>query len=134
MPPFEYEMQTEGQKIRFEDRQKRFEEYERESWEKCNKYKLREICTSMMESRWRDLDTEQLGWINAVSARRLSGEEAYYWLTYARFTGSNMLMNIGPQADGSVHPDTEKGLIKLGELIEERGWPEVVHKVPEKPE
>ena len=69
-----------------------------------------------------------------MGARRLSGEEAYYWLTYARFTGSNMLMNIGPQADGSVHPDTEKGLIKLGEIIEERGWPEVVHKIPEKPE
>lgn len=134
MPPFEYEMQTDGQRARFESRMERFEKYEREDWEKCNKYKLREISTSMMESRWRDRDSEFLGWMNSVDARRLSGEEAWFWLTYARYTGSNLLMNIGPQADGSVHPDAEKGLIELGKLIEERGWPEVVHKVPEKPE
>ena len=134
MLPFDYEMQTEGQHTRFEDRKNRFEKYEKESWEKCGKYKLREVCTSMMESRWRDLDTEYLGWVNSVGARRLSGEEAWFWLTYARYTGSNLLMNIGPQADGSVHPETEKGLTDLGRLIEERGWPEVVHLIPEKPE
>ncbi len=133
MPPFEYEMQTEGQTLRFEDRLKRFEEYEKESWERCGKYKLREISTSMMESKWRDLGTEHLGWMNSEGARRLSGEEAFFWLTYARYTGSNLLMNIGPRADGSVHPDAEKGLIELGKLIEERGWPKVVHNIPEKP-
>jgi alpha-L-fucosidase len=134
MLPFEYEMQTEGQQLRLDSRMRRWEKDEKEGWEKCTKYKLREICTSMMGSKWRDWDTENLGWVNEVGARRLSGEEAYYWLTYSRYTGSNMLMNIGPRADGSVHPDTEKGLIELGQIIQERGWPEIVHEIPDRPE
>jgi hypothetical protein len=43
-------------------------------------------------------------------------------------------MSIGPRKDGSIHPDDEKGLTDLGKLIEERGWPEVVHKIPARPE
>ena len=133
MFPFDYKMQTEGQQARFDIRKKRWEEFEKESWEKSNKYKLREICNTMMEAKWRDRDTEHIGWINSVEAKRLSGEDAYFWLTYARYTGSNMLMSIGPQGDGSIHPETEKGLTELGEIIEERGWPEVVHAIPERP-
>ncbi len=41
-----------------------------------------------------------------------------------------MLMNIGPRSDGSIHPDTEKGIIELGRIIDERGWPKVVHEIP----
>lgn len=40
-------------------------------------------------------------------------------------------MNIGPRKDGSIHTDEEKGLIELGQIIEEKGWPEVVHEIPE---
>jgi alpha-L-fucosidase len=134
MFPFEYRMQTEGQQIRWKSRRERWEEKEKESWERCTKYKLREISNTMMEAKWRDWDTEQIGWMNSDSARRLSGEEAWFWLTYARYTGSNLLMSIGPRADGSVHPEAEKGLIELGQFIEERGWPEVVHEIPDRPE
>ena len=88
----------------------------------------------MMEAKWRDWDTDNIGWMDSENARRLSGEEAWFWLTYTRYTGSNLLMSIGPRRDGSIHPDAEKGLIELGKIIEERGWPPVVHEVPEKPE
>jgi alpha-L-fucosidase len=131
--PFEYKMPTEGQQLRWEIRKKRWEKEEKESWE-YTKYKLREVCNTMMEAKWRDGDTDQIGWMNSDKARRLSGEEAYFWLTYTRFTGSNLLMSIGPRKNGSIHPDAEKGLIELGKIIEERGWPPVVHEIPEKPE
>ena len=134
MLPFEYKMQTEGQQYRWEIRRKRWEAKEKESWEEYTKYKLREVCNTMMEAKWRDWDTEQIGWMNSEKARRLSGEEAWFWLTYTRFTGSNLLMSIGPRKDGSIHPDAEKGLIELGKIIEERGWPEVVHEIPDRPE
>jgi len=132
--PFDYKMPTEGQQLRWETRRKRWESEERESWEHCTKYKLREICNTMMEAKWRDWDTDQIGWMNSEKARRLSGEEAWFWLTYTRYTGSNLLMSIGPRNDGSIHPDAEKGLIELGQIIEERGWPELVHEIPERPE
>ncbi len=41
-----------------------------------------------------------------------------------------MLMNIGPRADGSIHPDDVKALTEVGKLIEQKGWPPVVHTVP----
>ena len=132
--PFEYKMPAEGQQLRWEIRRKRWEKEEKESWEAYTKYKLREVCNTMMEAKWRDWDTDQIGWMNSEKARRLSGEEAWFWLTYTRFTGSNLLMRIGPRRDGSIHPDAEKGLIELGQIIEERGWPELVHEIPERPE
>jgi alpha-L-fucosidase len=134
MFPFEYKMPAEGQQIRWESRRKRWELQEKESWEKCTKYKLREVCNTMMEAKWRDWNTEHPGWMNSEAARRLTGEEAYWWLTYARYTGSNLLMSIGPRNDGSIHPDAEKGLVELGQIIEERGWPPIVHKIPDRPE
>ncbi len=70
------------------------------------------------------------GWINDDGARHLTAEEVYDWLTYSRYTGSNLLMNIGPRADGSIHPDDIKALTEVGKLIEQRGWPPVVHAVP----
>ncbi len=137
MLPFEYKFQTEGQQIRFAKSREAWEKkHEKESWEKCSKYKLREICNTMMEAKWRDhpTTTECIGWVNEEGAKHLSGEDAWFWLTYSRYVGANMLMSIAPRADGSIHPDEEKGLIELGKIIDERGWPEVVHEIPERPE
>ena len=132
--PFEYKFQTEGQQLRWETRRKRWESEERESWGKGTKYMLREICNTMMDAKWRDWDTDCIGWMNSENAKRISGEDAWFWLTYTRYTGANLLMSIGPRKDGSIHPDAEKSLTDLGKLIEERGWPEVVHEIPERPE
>ena len=86
----------------------------------------------MQECMGRDGKHVKSGWINDESARHLTAEEVYYWLKYSRFTGSNMLMNIGPRGDGSIHPDDWKALTGVGELIRKKGWPELQNEVPRK--
>lgn len=54
MLPFKYEFQTEGQQHRWNINNRKWEEREKENWEKCGKYKLREICSTMMGAKWRD--------------------------------------------------------------------------------
>jgi alpha-L-fucosidase len=36
-----------------------------------------------------------------------------------------MLMNIGPRADGSIHPDDWNALVETGKLIRLKGWPKL---------
>ncbi|MCD6354303.1 MAG: hypothetical protein J7L95_02030 [Prolixibacteraceae bacterium] len=49
--------------------------------------------------------------------------------TYVRYTGSNMLLNIGIRGDGSIHPMDKKALTELGVMIEDKGWPKVKNEV-----
>jgi alpha-L-fucosidase len=128
--PFEYQMQTEGQEVRFKARRNRWETQEKHMWEECNQYKLREVCNTMQNAKWRDWDTECLGWITDQEAKYISGEDAYFWLSYSRYCGANLLMSIAPRADGSIHPEEEQGLIELARIIDSRGWPPVVHPIP----
>ncbi|VGO16886.1 hypothetical protein PDESU_05478 [Pontiella desulfatans] len=130
--PFDYKMQTEGQEVRFKARRKRWETQEQHVWEECNQFKLREVCNTMQNAKWRDWDTECLGWITDTEAKYISGEDAYFWLTYSRYCGANLLMSIAPRPDGSIHPEEEQGLVELTQLIDSKGWPPVVHPVPEK--
>jgi alpha-L-fucosidase len=130
--PFDYQMQTEGQEIRFQKRRERWETQEKQLWEGCNQYKLREVCNTMQKAKWRDWDTECLGWITDADAKYISGDDAYFWLTYSRYCGANLLMSIAPRADGSIHPEEEQGLIELAQIIDSKGWPPVVHPVPAK--
>ncbi|MCK4751663.1 MAG: alpha-L-fucosidase, partial [Bacteroidales bacterium] len=119
MLPFDYEFDTPGRQERYQIRVDRWFGKNRNDirWEQYNQYKLREVNTVMQECMGRDALHVPSGWINDERARHFSAEEVYYWLAYSRFTGSNMLMNIGPRADGSIHPDDMESLRGVGKII-----------------
>ena len=130
--PFDYEFDTPERRERFRIRKERWMKRNTEIWENCIQYKLREVNTVMQECYNRDGVHVPSGWINDDSARHFSAGEVYDWLVYSRYTGSNMLMNIGPRADGSVHPDDWNALTGVGELIRTKGWPPLMNEVPRK--
>jgi len=123
MLPFSYKWDNSGIQKRYRIRADRWNEYNKTRWEGGMKNKLREINTVMQKCIGREDIGAGGGWINDSSTTHYTGEEVYDWLTYSRHTGSNMLMNIGPLKDGSIHPEDKKSLKKLGDLIEEKGWP-----------
>lgn len=130
MLPFEWTFDTEARQGRYDSRMKSWNINYAELWETCNKYKPREICTVMQMYYLRDGDDgSKGGWINNESAEHLTAGGVYYWLIYARYTGSNLLMNIGPRGDGSIHPADWEALTGVGEIIRQKGFPPVVHQV-----
>jgi len=131
MLPFPYEFDTPGRQERYNIRMERWtgKNENQARWDSTFRNKLREVNTVMQYCMGRDGLHVPSGWINDESAVHLSAEQVYYWLEYASYTGSNMLMNIGPRADGSVHPDDMDALRKVGLLIEEKGFPEIQNKV-----
>ncbi|MCK5176018.1 MAG: alpha-L-fucosidase [Planctomycetes bacterium] len=129
MLPFGYDWDTTGRGQQWQMRKDRWDIQNAERWKTCNQYKLREVNTVMQECFNRDAVHVKSGWINDESARHLSADEVYYWLTYARFTGSNLLMNIGPRADGSIHPDDVEALEEVGRIILKKGWPKLHNNV-----
>ena len=131
MLPFEYEFDTPGRQERYQIRVDRWFGKNRNDihWEQFGQFKLREVNTVMQECMGRDAKHVPSGWINDESARHWTEQEVYYWLSYSRQTGSNMLMNIGPRADGSIHPDDIKALTGLGQMIEDHGWPPMLNEV-----
>ncbi len=130
MLPFDYSFDTPERLEQWNIHKGRWMKNSAGRWENCFQYKLREICTVMQKCKGRDFTDIGGGWINDERAEHLTADEVYYWLKYSQFTGSNMLMNIGLRADGSIHPDDIKSLEGLGKIIEEKGWPETIHKVP----
>ncbi|MCD6354914.1 MAG: alpha-L-fucosidase, partial [Prolixibacteraceae bacterium] len=132
MLPFKYDFQNEGIQERWKIRKDRWAKHNAAKWESCSKYKLREVNSVMQICKGRDNLHVPSGWINDESARHLTADEVYYWLTYARFTGSNLLMNTGIRPDGSIHPDDVKAFIGVGRIIQKKGWPKVVHQIPVK--
>jgi alpha-L-fucosidase len=76
-----------------------------------------EINTTMQEATWRDDRGEDEAWTNNEKARHLSADEVWELLAVARSQNANLLMNVGPRADGSVHPDDEAALRAVGDRI-----------------
>ena len=130
MLPFAWDFDTPQRQARYATRKERWERQNAARWKECNQHLLREVNTVMQECYNRDGIHVPSGWINDDSARHLTAEEVYDWLKYSRHTGSNLLMNIGPRADGSIHPDDWQALPQVGHLIRTRGWPQVKHEVP----
>ncbi|MCD6356220.1 MAG: alpha-L-fucosidase, partial [Anaerolineaceae bacterium] len=85
MLPFKYTFDTPERQKRYQIRVERWGAKNDNDvrWEKCNKYKLREVNTVMQECMGRDGKHVPSGWINDESARHLTANEVYYWLTYA---------------------------------------------------
>ena len=103
------------------------ESYDIARWSRDEKHfkdKPVEINTTMQECWGRDGVGEHGGWINDETARHLDADEAWYFLSKARGSGSNMLMNIGPRGDGSIHPADTAALVEVGRRIRQRGFPE----------
>jgi len=130
MLPFVWEFDTAQRQERYQIRKDRWQKQNATRWQQHNQTLLREVNTVMQECTNRDGTHVPSGWINDESARHLTAQEVYTWLKYSRYTGANMLMNIGPRADGSIHPDDVKALGQVGKLIKQKGWPPVVHGVP----
>lgn len=82
-----------------------------------------EINTTMQECHNRDGVGEPGGWINDEQARHLGAGEVMDLLEKARSLKANLLLNIGPRGDGSVHPADVKALTEVGRRIRNNGFP-----------
>jgi alpha-L-fucosidase len=83
------------------------------AWEK-NKGKHNEICMTLQEKGW--------GY-NEASAH-LSADQLLSRLGYALAHNCNLLANVGPLPDGSIHPADIKTLRETGKRIRRDGWPQ----------
>jgi alpha-L-fucosidase len=106
-----------------EMRRARWDRLYTERWAKFFKDKPVEINTTMQECIGRDGVGAPGGWINDERARHLRAEEVLYFLRKARQSGCNLLMNIGPRGDGSIHPADAKALREVGRRIQADGFP-----------
>lgn len=86
-----------------------------EAWQR-NRNKHNEICATLQEGTWGYSST----------ARHIVADEVWKMLGNASFHNCNLLLNIGPLPDGSVHPEDISTLKEIGRRIREHGWPEPV--------
>lgn len=78
-----------------------------------NKDKHNEICMTLQKSCWGYMEDSEHYTADEIRAR----------LAYAHLNNCNMLANVGPLADGSIHPDDVTALRECGKRIREAGWP-----------
>ena len=78
-----------------------------------NRNKHNEICSTVQRGSW--------GYNPRCENR--SVEELYQLLGHAAEHDCNLLLNVGPMADGSIHPNHAKILLELGEKIRREGFP-----------
>ena len=72
-----------------------------------------EVCWTTQKGSW--------GW--KADAAHLTVEEAWQELQRASELDANLLLNIGPLADGSVHPEQQRILREMGARIRKQGFP-----------
>lgn len=114
---------TPQRRERWKIRLERWKKFQEEKWNKHYRHKPAEINTTMQECHNRDGVGQPGGWINDNTARHLSADEVMFLIRVARAQNANLLMNIGPKADGSIHPDDEKALTEVGRRIRANGFP-----------
>ncbi|MDA2929132.1 alpha-L-fucosidase [Acidobacteria bacterium AH-259-O06] len=96
---------------------------DRKRWERSFKHKPAEINTTLQECMNRDGVGAPGGWINDAQARHLNADEVMVLLKKARELNANLLLNIGPLGDGSIHPEDMKTLREIGRRIRQNGFP-----------
>lgn len=84
----------------------------RVAWE-GNQAKHNEICATLQRGSWG---------FNAFEPHR-TADEVYDLVGHALSHNCNLLLNIGPMGDGSVHPTQVRLLRELGARIRRDGWP-----------
>jgi len=114
---------TPQRQARWDIRRERWNRLYTERWEQLFKDKPVEINTTMQECLGRDGVGAPGGWINDEKARHLSADEVFYLLRKARQSDCNLLMNIGPRGDGSIHPADAKTLREVGRRNQTHGFP-----------
>jgi len=67
--------------------------------------------------------TLEEGWGYVDETDRMSPDEVLDLLAYADTRDSNVLLNTGPEFDGSIQPALERVLRAVGERIRADGWP-----------
>lgn len=78
-----------------------------------NKDKHNEICTTIHEGSWS---------YNPNCSNR-TVENLYQLLGYASDKNCNLLLNTGPMADGSIHPEQMRIILGLADKINSEGFP-----------
>ena len=107
----EFNFRSQGEQLR---KQGQFEAAERAdtAWE-ANRTKHNEICMTLQEG----------GWGYNESSAHLSADQVRDRLGYALANNCNLLANVGPLPDGSIHPDDIETLRETGKRIRSEGWP-----------
>ena len=121
--PTRIEWDTPKRQERWEIRLERWKRQNQALWEKHFAAKPAEINTVMQECQNRDGIGEPGGWINDQNARHLDADEVMYLLEMARRLNANLLLNIGPRGDGSIHPDDRQALLEVGRRLRKDGLP-----------
>jgi len=88
------------------------QEVARKAWE-SNKDKHNEICDTLQPHVW--------GYKKADDSKHLNADEVIKRLEAAWANDCNLLMNTGPLADGSIHPDDVKTLREVGRRLRRKG-------------
>ena len=115
--PAPVDWDTPERQARWELRLERWKKIQEDKWNKFYRSKPAEINTTMQECFNRDGVGSPGGWINDVNARHLSADEVLFFYKTARSLKANLLVNIGPRADGSVHPEDVKALTEVGRRL-----------------
>ena len=121
--PTRIEWDTPQRQERWEIRLERWQRQAQALWEKHFAAKPAEINTVMQECHNRDGIGEPGGWINDAHARHLTADEVMYLLRVARRLDANLLLNIGPRGDGSIHPLDRQALLEVGRRLRKEGEP-----------
>lgn len=79
-----------------------------------NKNKWNEVCQIMQKDG---------GWGYVKDAAHKSPEEVMSLLVKAHGKNCNLLLNIGPMPDGSIHPEDFHTLLAVGRILKENGFP-----------
>ncbi len=121
--PAPYEWESKLRQQRWEVRLQRWKKtYGDERWKLFRKMAA-EINTTMQECHNRDGVGEPGGWINDEQARHLGPDEVMELLIYARTVRANLLLNVGPRGDGSLHPADVRTLREVGRRLRVNGFP-----------
>lgn len=72
-----------------------------------------EMCSTMQKGPW--------GY--ATDREHLSADELWEKILFAAQHNANLLMNVGPRGDGSIHPQDIAALREVGKKLRSDGWP-----------
>ena len=77
-------------------------------WEK-NRGKPVEICDTLQPSAW--------GYEKSTEGKHKTADDVMKMLADAKTQNANLLLNTGPLADGSIHPDDQATLREVGRRL-----------------
>lgn len=86
----------------------------RTAWEK-NKGKPVEICDTLQRRGW--------GYVQSADGKHRSADDVMEMLAHAAKVNANLLLNTGPLADGSIHPEDVATLREVGRRLRREGFP-----------